>query len=97
MDVCTSEVVWLEVLSKPIQQGLDGIVRKYKAFLTTLNMLQHHPDVFTNALNIASKAHLKALDAIHVEIAAHHACALFVPSDPHFQHLTTLTPHWITL
>ena len=94
---CTSEVVWLEVLAKPMQQEQDEIVWKYRNFLAALNMLQHPPDVFKHALTIAHTEQLKALDAVHVAIAAHHNCALFVSSDPHFQSLTTLTPHWVQL
>ena len=50
-----------------------------------------------SALLIAQTEHLKAMDAIHVAIADHHSCDLFVSSDPHLRHLKIITPYWIDL
>ncbi len=39
----------------------------------------------------------KVIDAIHVAIAEHHNCQLFVTSDPHFRNLKIVPPQLIDL
>lgn len=96
-EFCTSAVVYLETLVKPLQQGQLEEAQKFRNFLNTLVMLKNYTTVFEDALRIAQTECLKALDAVHVALASHYHCDLFVSSDPHFRHLTTVTPYWIDL
>jgi hypothetical protein len=62
-----------------------------------MKYLKSYPNIFTEALQVAHIENLKGLDAVHLALASHHRCTLFVSSDPHFRDLTTITPYWIDL
>lgn len=96
-EFCISEVVCLEVLIKPLQQQHAEEIQKVRMFLETLSRLKNYASVFVDALGIAQHEKLKAIDAIHVALAQHHQCELFVSSDPHFRSLKTIHPYWIDL
>lgn len=94
---CISELVSLEVLINPLKKGQNGLVLQYKRLFGKIKILEIYPGIFKDALPIAQSENLKAIDALHVAIASHYGCQLFVSSDPHFQPLTTMTPYWIDL
>lgn len=94
---CISEIVILEVLAKPLQNQQDTLAQHYQKLFQTLRILENYPQLFTDALHIMQTEHLKIIDALHVAIAVHHDCQLFVSSDPHFRLLKTIRPHWIDL
>jgi predicted nucleic acid-binding protein len=94
---CSSDLVSLEVLLKPLQSNETALAQKYRTFLTTLKALENYPHLFKDALLIAQNENLKAVDAFHVAMAEYHNCTLFVTSDPHFKNLKTITPSWIDL
>ena len=96
-EFCTSDVVFLEVLVKPLQEQHAEEAQKIRAFLETMRQLKNYAGVFADALRIAQSENLKAMDAIHVALAQHHQCELFVSSDPHFRSLKTIRPYWIDL
>lgn len=67
-EFCTSAVVYLETLTKPLQQGQVEEAQKFRNFLNTMVMLKNYTTVFEGALRIARTECLKALDAVHVAI-----------------------------
>ncbi len=96
-EFCISEVVSLEVLIKPLRLSALEEAQKIRVFLETMRQLKNYAGVFADALRIAQSENLKAMDAIHVALAQHHQCELFVSSDPHFRSLKTIRPYWIDL
>lgn len=89
---CTSDVVVLEVLAKPLKENQDHLVQIYRNLIQKLKALKNYSAVFKNALLLTKSENLKGMDAIHVAIAEHYDCQLFVTSDPHFRNLKTI-PH----
>jgi predicted nucleic acid-binding protein len=94
---CTSDVVLFEVLSKPLKNGQKELVQRYKNLFKKMKKFKGYANVFKDALLIAQSENLKAMDTIHVAIAKHYHCQLFVSSDPHFRDLKAITPYWIDL
>ena len=90
---CISEVVMLE----PLQNGQDILTQQYRKLFDTLRVFENYPLLFADALRIMQAERLKIIDALHVAIAAHYDCQLFVSSDPHFRSLKTIRPYWIDL
>ncbi len=93
---CVSEAVQLEVLLEPLKKSHDELVQIYRKIFDETRMLKIYTSVFKNALLIAQAENLKGLDAVHVAIADHYNCKLFVSSDPHFRNLN-IQPYWINL
>ncbi|MGH7596930.1 MAG: type II toxin-antitoxin system VapC family toxin [bacterium] len=89
---CTSDVVVLEVLAKPLKENQDHLVQIYRNIIQKLKALKNYSAVFKNALTLTKSENLKGMDAIHVAIAEHHNCQFFVTSDPHFRNLKII-PH----
>lgn len=92
-----SDAVVLEVLLKPLQNNQGTIVQKYQSLFATIKPYESYPNIFKDALHVAQKEALKTMDAVHVALAAHYKCTLFVSSDPPFRHLKTISPYWIDL
>ena len=95
--LCISEIVLLETLLKPLKNNQTELVQKYRDLFKTMRMLNNYAEVFQEALQIAQTENFNVIDAIHVALATHYDCHLFVSSDPHFRHLRTMTPAWIDL
>jgi len=93
----SSEAVQFEVLIEPLKKQQDELVQIYRKIFDEIRMLKTYTSVFKNALLIAHTENLKGLDAVHVAIADHYNCKLFVSSDPHFRNLKTIRPFWINL
>jgi predicted nucleic acid-binding protein len=94
---CVSDLVILEVLTKPLKENHHTLLQRYRTLLGTLRPLKTYINVFKDALSISSSEALKGLDALHVTLASHHNCQLFVSSDPHFRRLKIMAPYWIDL
>ena len=94
---CISEVVMLETLAKPLQNDQSVLTQQYRKLFDTLRIFENYPLLFTDALRIMQVERLKIIDALHVAIAVHYDCQLFVSSDPHFRSLKTIRPYWIDL
>lgn len=95
--LCRSELVSFEVLAKPMRQNQADLVVQYTRLLETLRMLPTYVNVFKEALHISCAEGVKGLDAIHVALATHHKCQLFVSTDPHFRKLKQIQSLWIDL
>ena len=89
----SSDAVRLEVLGRPKRLGDDNLVAIYVALLDATRALSVRPGIFKDALVTASREGLKAMDAVHVAIAAQQGCERFVTTDPHFQSLCSPSPH----
>jgi predicted nucleic acid-binding protein len=96
-EFCTSDLVLLEVLAKPLLAQQDDVAAKFRSFLETMRVLPLSSMVCQQALAIIQGEALKVVDALHVAIAIHARCQLFVSTDPHFRGLNTITPYWIDL
>jgi predicted nucleic acid-binding protein len=94
---CTSDVVLFELLLKPMKTGQADLIKRYYLLFEKMKHLSSYPNLFTEALHIAHLENLKGMDAVHLAIAAHHHCMLFVSTDPHLRSLVTITPCWINL
>jgi predicted nucleic acid-binding protein len=80
--------------------GISGgqyIVQIYRNIIQKLKALKNYSAIFKNALLLTKSENLKGMDAIHVAIAEHHNCQLFVTSDPHFRNLKIISPQLIDL
>ena len=94
---CISELVMLETLCKPLKTGQHALIEQYRHLFDALNLLKNYPDLFEDAQRIMQNEGLNVIDALHVSIAFHDHCQLFVTSDPHFRSLKTIRPYWIDL
>jgi predicted nucleic acid-binding protein len=95
--LCISELVSFEVLAKPMQQDQADLVEQYTRLLETLRMLPTYVNVFKDALYVSCTEGLKGIDAMHIALATHHKCQLFVSTDPHFRKLKQIQSLWIDL
>ncbi|RJP20735.1 MAG: PIN domain-containing protein [Candidatus Omnitrophota bacterium] len=59
--------------------------------------MPNYRGVFKDALTIAAKEKLRAIDAVHVAFAAHYHCERFVTTDVHFKNLSALPVFLIDL
>lgn len=94
---CISKLVELEILFKPFKDEQHLLIQQYRQLFDALNVVNNYPELFEDAQQIIQRETLRVIDALHVAIARHHNCLLFVSSDPHFRDLTTITPYWIDL
>lgn len=95
--LCTSEAVLLEVLFKPYRDQQQALIALYHRVFAEIDILANYESLLRDALTIAPKENLSAMDAIHVALASYYGCKLFVSTDGHFKHLTTMSPLFINL
>jgi predicted nucleic acid-binding protein len=91
--VATSELTYLEVLTKPLRDGNQALVSRYRAVLSATSGLHCHPiDLATLELaaEIRAAYALKSPDAIHAATALLAQCALFVTNDAVFRRVPGL-------
>ncbi|MBK1724524.1 type II toxin-antitoxin system VapC family toxin [Thiocystis violacea] len=89
-EFCTSDAVRLEVLVRPTRLGDAALCNLYNALLDKNRQLPVPSTIFRDALAVAGKDGLKAMDALHCVIAAHSGCELFVTTDSRFSGLKTV-------
>ena len=94
---CVSDAVMFEILLKPMNEGQADVIAQYRLLFAKMESLNSYPNMFTEALQLAHREHLKGLDAVHLAIALHHNCMLFVSTDSHIRSLQTIRPYWIDL
>jgi predicted nucleic acid-binding protein len=94
---CISDVVALEILAKPLKENRDELVNIYRNLLQKMRTVKNFSSVFKSALLLTKSENLKGMDAIHVAIAEHNNCQIFVTNDPHFRNLKVITPKLIDL
>lgn len=81
---CTSDVVALEILAKPLKENKDELIKIYRDLFQKMRRLKNFSSVFKSALLLTKSENLKGMDAIHVAIAEHNNCQIFVSNDPPF-------------
>ena len=96
-ELCSSDAVRLEVLIQPLRRKDEKLSSIYRALLDRNRSLNIPQTVFLDALTLASREGLKAMDAVHCAIATHHGCGRVVTTDPHFNSLETIKSEWISL
>jgi predicted nucleic acid-binding protein len=94
---CTSDVVALEVLAKPLKENQGELVKIYRNLLQKMRTVKNFSSLFKNALLLSKSENLKGMDAIHVAIAEHNNCQIFVTNDSHFRNLKIIAPKLIDL
>jgi hypothetical protein len=87
----------LEVLIGPLRRQQAQLLGMYRDILEVARELHVPSNVFSDALPIAEAEGLRAMDAVHVAIAAHHRCERFVTTDPHFKDLRLIAACWVQL
>lgn len=92
-----SDAVVLETLLKPHHQQQNVLIDYYNQVFQESMFFPIFDDVFKNALEIAQRDNLKAMDAIHVAFAVAYDCQLFITTDPDFRNLTSMPLHLIDL
>ncbi len=95
--LCVSEAVLLEVLFKPYRDKQQALIALYQGVFSQIDILPNYESVFQDALPIAQRENLRAMDSVHIAFASHYGCEKFVSTDRHFRNLETLPPHWIDL
>ncbi len=95
--VCISDAVLLEVLYKPYGNNRTDIINIYQQVFRQTRWLPNYLGIFKDALTIAAREKLRALDAIHIAFATHYHCEHFITTDVHFKNLSTLPVLWIDL
>jgi len=88
--LCASEVIRLEVLYKPYRDNQSAIIALYHRVFSQIDILSNYEGIFQDALSIAPKENLRAIDSIHVALAAHYGCKRFIAADHHFKNLKML-------
>ena len=96
-ELCTSDAVRLEVVIRPLQQKDARLFGIYQELLDRNRSLSVPHTVFLDALDLANREGLKAMDAVHGALAAHHRCGRFVTTDPHFNSLEAVKTELISL
>lgn len=94
---CASELVTLEILTKPLKENNDNLAQIYRKLFEKVRILKNYSNIFKDALLISQTENLKGMDSIHVAFADHYKCKRFVSSDPHFADLKIIPALWIDL
>jgi predicted nucleic acid-binding protein len=91
LQIVTSELTWLEVLTQPLRAGNAALEALFRAFLTAREV-QRVPATLSHweqAARLRSLG-LRTPDALHAATALAVGCALFVTNDPGFRRVTGL-------
>jgi predicted nucleic acid-binding protein len=91
--VVSSELTLLEVLVKPVREGKQQLVQRYRTLLTATSEVHLAPidrAILDEATRIRASHALKTPDAIHAATALRLGCALFVTNDPAFRRVPGL-------
>lgn len=91
VSVITSELTWLETLTKPLRDQDVQLAALFRAFLTAqeVSLLPATLPLWEQAARLRGLG-LKTPDALHAATALAHQCALFVTNDPIFRRVPNL-------
>jgi len=95
--LCVSDAVLLEVLTKPYKQNNLELISLYRKIFDHTKILETPSDIFANALLLVQSEKLNAMDAVHVSLALHHCCQSFISTDKHFSQLKSISTIWVDL
>ncbi len=96
-DLCTSRAVMMETLYKHYRDENQSLITMYNKLFDKTKFLPNYASLFEDAMRIMREETLKAMDSIHVALAAHYDCQRFITTDADFRNLKTILPHWIDL
>jgi predicted nucleic acid-binding protein len=87
----TSELTWLETLTKPLQQGNSALEALFRSFLTSreITLAPATLALWEDAARLRGLG-LKIPDALHAATALAAGCVLFLTNDPAFQRVPGL-------
>ena len=87
----TSELTWLETLTKPLRDNNTRLESLFRAFLTTqeMTLVPATLPIWERAARLRGVG-LKTPDALHAATALAVGCTLFVTNDPIFQRVVGL-------
>lgn len=88
----TSELTWLETLTKPVQEGNTVLEGLFRSFLTAeeVRLVPVDRDLWERAARLRGLG-LRTPDAIHAATAVYTACSLMVTNDSAFRRVPDLT------
>jgi predicted nucleic acid-binding protein len=91
LNIVTSELTWLESLTKPISDGNATLEKLFRAFLSAreITLIPATLSIWEKAARLRSLG-LKTPDALHAATALASGCTMFLTNDAGFQRLASL-------
>ncbi len=91
LTIITSELTWLETLTKPLRDQDAQLEALVRSFLTAqeVTLLPVTRSIWEHAARLRGLG-LKTPDALHAATALAHPCALFLTNDPIFRRVSGL-------
>ena len=91
VSLVTSELTWLETLTKPLRDNNMQLENLFRAFLTAeeVTLIAATIPIWEQAARLRGLG-LKTPDALHAATGLAVGCSLFVTNDPVFQRVTGL-------
>lgn len=91
LTIITSELTWLETLTKPLRDHNTRLESLFRAFLTAreVTLLPATLPMWEHAARLRELG-LKTPDALHAATALAHQCTLFITNDPIFHRVPNL-------
>ena len=91
VSLITSELTWLETLTKPVRDGNTQLEALFRAFLTAreVRMIPATLPIWEEATKLRSLG-LKTPDALHAATALLSGCSLFLTNDVGFRRVSNL-------
>jgi predicted nucleic acid-binding protein len=91
LNIVTSELTWLESLTKPIRDGNTILEKLFRAFLSAreITMIPATLSIWEQAARLRGLG-LKTPDALHAATALASGCTMFLTNDAGFQRVSSL-------
>lgn len=93
IEICTSELTYLEVMVKPVKLKDSALITCYRAAMFNALGFYLIPitwPIWDTAITLRAVYNLKTPDAIHAATALLNHCGLFVTNDPIFKRVPGL-------
>jgi predicted nucleic acid-binding protein len=89
--IVTSELTWLETLTRPLREGNAALEGLFRAFLTAreLRLVPANLALWEHAARLRALG-IKTPDALHAATALATGCVLFLTNDPGFRRVPGL-------
>ena len=91
ISLLSSELLWLEILVKPLKANNQSIIDLYTELLTSsIQLAPVDESILRSAAQLRSTTKLKTPDAIHAVTAISCGCTMFLTNDRGFQNTPRL-------
>jgi predicted nucleic acid-binding protein len=92
LSIFTSELTWLETLTKPIRDGNAALEKLFRAFLSAreVTLVPATLSIWEQAAHLRGVG-LKTPDALHAATALASRCSIFLSNDAVFQRVSGLS------